>query len=123
MVNHAPQAVGLWKIRSAFVHEGRGAVLQGSINDIAMTGDPADVGGAPVHVLFLEVKDQFRRDVSTHGIPAGGVQDALRFARRAGRIQKEERVLGIERLCRALIRCLQHQFMPPMIAAGGHSHR
>ena len=100
-----------------------GAVLQRSINDIAVAGDPADVGGTPVGVFFLEIEYPLRGDVGADGIAAGGVHDALRFAGGSRGVEDVKRVLGVERLGRTLVRGCRHQLMPPVIAAGLHVDR
>ena len=46
-IDDAPEAVLLGKVRSAFVHQGCCAVLQRSVDDVAVSGDPSNVGGAP----------------------------------------------------------------------------
>ena len=115
-----PEAVGLGKVRRAFVHQARGAVLQRAVDDVAVPGNPADVSGTPVDVLFLQIENPFRRDVSPDGISASGVHDALRLAGRAGSVENVERMLGIERLGRTLIGRLRHQLVPPVIAARLH---
>ena len=61
-VDDAPEAVGLREVGRALVHQAGGAVLQRSVNDVAVPGNPADVGGAPVSVFFLEIENPFRGD-------------------------------------------------------------
>src|SRR5581483_6598970 len=56
-INDAPEAVLLGKIRSAFVHDASRAILQGPIDDITVTGDPANIGSTPVGVFFLQIED------------------------------------------------------------------
>ena len=53
----APEAVRLGEIGGALVHEAGGAVGQRAIDDVAVAGDPADVGGAPIDVLVAEIED------------------------------------------------------------------
>ena len=48
-----PEAILLRPVGRAFVHHDRRAVGQRSVHDVAVPGDPADVGGAPVDVVFL----------------------------------------------------------------------
>ena len=115
-----PEAVGLREIRRAFVHQAGGAVLQRAVDDVAVAGDPSDVGGAPVGVLVLQIENPFGGEVSADGISAGGVHDAFGLAGRAGRIEDVERMLGIERLGRAHVGRLRHQLVPPVIAACLH---
>ncbi|MNI95302.1 hypothetical protein D3C73_1535520 [compost metagenome] len=61
-----------------------------------MAGDPADVGGAPVHVRFgMEVEHGFVGVGALGEVAAGGVQDALGLAGGAGGVEDEQRVLGV----------------------------
>src|SRR5439155_17304483 len=53
-VNDAPETIGLGSIGCALVHQAGGAVLQRSVNDVAVTCNPTDVGGTPVGVFFFE---------------------------------------------------------------------
>ncbi len=46
-----PEAVEVGEVGRALVHEDGGAVLEGAVDDVAVAGDPADVGGAPVDVV------------------------------------------------------------------------
>ena len=55
----APEAVWLRPVRSAFVHESGCAIGQGAVDDVAVTCDPADVGGAPEGVLLAEIENVF----------------------------------------------------------------
>ena len=43
-------------------YDGGGAVEHGSVGDVGVSGDPADIGGAPVDVLLrLQVERVLRR--------------------------------------------------------------
>ena len=113
----SPPAVLVRRVRRALVHERRRPVGQRPVDDVAVPGDPADVGAAPVEVLVrLEVED---RPVGVRGlgqVAAGRVQDALRLAGRARRVHDVERVLGVERLRRVLGRLLVDDVVPPHVA-------
>ena len=75
-----PETVGLGEIRRAFVHHAGGAVLQRTVDDVAVPGDPSNISGAPVRVLVFEIEDPFGGEIGADGISSGGVNDALRFA-------------------------------------------
>src|SRR5581483_2127686 len=45
-----PPAILVGIVGCALVHHGRRAVAERPVDDVAVAGDPADVGGAPVHV-------------------------------------------------------------------------
>ena len=76
-------------------HQRGRAVGERPIDDIAVAGHPADVGGTPVDVAVLIVEDVLMRHRREHEIAAGGVQHTLRRAGRARGV--EEIVLSIQR--------------------------
>ena len=80
-----------------------GAILQRSINNVAVASDPSDVGGAPVGVFFLEIEYPLGSEVGAHRISAGRVHHALRLPGRSRGVEDVERMLGVERLGRAFV--------------------
>ena len=98
-----PEPVGLREIRRALVHQAGGAVLQRAVDDVAVTGDPADVGGTPVGVFLFQIEDPLRGQIGADGIAAGGVDDAFGLAGGAGGVEDVERMLGVERLGGAVV--------------------
>ena len=119
-VDQLPEAIRLRMVRRALVHHHRGTVLQRTVHDVAVPCNPADVRRAPVHIVFLEVEDVFRGQISPHRVAAGGVHQALRFAGGAGRVQDVKRVFRFHRFGRALRLGLADEFIPPVVAAGLH---
>src|SRR5690606_30985578 len=81
----------------AFEHQCGGAVGQRAVDDVAVAGDPADVGGAPVDVTVLIVEHVFVRHGAAKQIAASGVQHALRFAGGAGGVKNKQRVFRTHR--------------------------
>ncbi len=82
-----------------------------------MAGHPADVGGAPEDVgLGLEVEDRPVRVRRADEVAAGGVQDALGLAGRAGGVHDVERVLAVVRLGRVVGGRLVDDVVPPHVA-------
>lgn len=61
-------------------HHHRGTVRQRAVDHIAMPGDPADVGRAPVDVVFAQIEDQFVGEAGIDEVTAAGVQHALGLA-------------------------------------------
>src|SRR5581483_26047 len=55
-VYDVPEPVRLRKIRRAFIHETGGAVLQRSVDDVAMARYPADICRTPERVLIPQIK-------------------------------------------------------------------
>src|SRR6202011_6160278 len=52
-----PEAVLVRVVGTALVDHSRSAVGERAVDDVTVTGDPADVGGAPVHSVGLDVED------------------------------------------------------------------
>jgi len=53
-----------------------------------MSGDPADVGGAPINVTRMVVKHVFESGGGVHQITSSGVKYSFGFSRRAA--EKED---------------------------------
>src|SRR5258706_11493844 len=122
-LDDGPEAVGLGMIGSAFVHQRGCAVLQRTVDDVAMDSNPSDVGGTPVGVFFFEVEDPLRCEIGADRISAGGVDYAFRFAGGARRIKDIKRMLGVKGLGGTDVGGFRHEFVPPVISAGLHVDR
>jgi hypothetical protein len=90
-----PEAPRVGEVGRALVHHHGGAVGERAVDDVAVAGDPAHVGGAEVRVL-LEVEDVLAVSVGAHHVAAGGVHHALGLPGRARGVEDEERVLGVD---------------------------
>jgi hypothetical protein len=119
-VDDVPEAVGLRVVRRALIHEHGGAAGERAIDDVAVPGDPADVGGAPVNVGILEIEDVFRGHRHAEQITRGRVEHALGFAGGTAGIEDEERRLGFVRAGLVQVRGAGHEVVPPEVAARGH---
>ncbi len=117
LVDDLPEARDGRVVRHALEHQRDRAVGERAIDDVAVAGDPADVGGAPVDVAVVVVEHVLvgQRDVDQ--IAAGGVQHALGLAGRARGVEDEQRVLGVHRLGRAVRRSFGHHPIGVVIAA------
>lgn len=83
-------------IGCAFIHDLGDAVGEWSVSDVGVSGDPTDVGGAPVNVVILHVENVFAGGVCAGEVAAASVEDALGFSGRAGGVKDEEGVFAIE---------------------------
>ena len=102
----------------ALVHHDRRAVGQRPVDDVAVAGDPADVGGAPVDVgLGVEVEHVLVGERDLGEVAAGRVHDALGLAGRARRVEQEQQLLGVHRLGRAVGVGGRDQVVVPVVAA------
>ncbi len=97
-VDRLPEAAEVRIIGDAVEHDGRRAIHQRAVDDVAVAGDPADVGGAPEDVVRPIVEDPVERRRGPDRIAAGGVDDALRLSGRSRRVEDEQRVLGVHHL-------------------------
>ena len=105
LLDDRPPPVAAGRVGRALVHHRRDAVGERSVDDVAVAGDPADVGGAPVDVgLGVEVEDVLVGERDLGEVAAGRVHDALGLAGGARRVEQVEQVLAVHRLGRALRR-------------------
>ena len=81
-----------------------------------MAGDPAAVCRAEEGILRLEVEDVLGGGCGVDHVAAGRVDHAFRLARRAARVQHEERVLSSHPLDGARWVGCRESLMPPHIA-------
>src|SRR5262249_12415510 len=69
----SPRPPGIRKDRNTFVNDGGRGQRQGPVNDVGVTGDPTDVGHAPVGVLGVNVLYVFRGPGDVGEISAGSM--------------------------------------------------
>ncbi len=120
LLDYSPEAIVLRKIRRAFVHHDRRARRERSVHRVAMTGHPADIRGAPVDVVFLQIEHPLHRHQRVCKVAADRVYDAFRFAGGARGVERVQRMLRIEFGGRAIFRLRRHDFVPPDVAALAH---
>src|SRR3546814_15055114 len=72
LVDDAPEAVVIGIVGDALEHQRRRAVHQRAIDDIAVSGDPADVGGAPENLARPIVEAVMKGRSDPDRIAAGG---------------------------------------------------
>ena len=116
LVDDFPEAAHRRIVRDAFEHQGRRAVGERAVDDVAVARDPTDVGGAPVDVALVIVEDILVGHRGKDEISAGGVDDALGRAGRAGGVEDEQRILGVHRLGRAMRGHRLFGFVQPDVA-------
>ena len=103
--------------RGAFVDHDGGAGGQRAVRDVAVAGDPAHVGGAPEHVVLAKVEHPAAGEPGVQQVARRGVLYALGLAGGAGGVEKEQRMLRVHVLRRAVGRGGIGQFMRPAVAA------
>ena len=84
-LDRVPEAAAVRIVRHAFEHEAGRAVGERAVDDIAVAGDPADIGGAPEDLAGPVIEHIMEGRRGPHRIAAGGVQHALRLSRSSPR--------------------------------------
>ena len=123
LLDNFPEASGIGKRRHAFKHQRGAAVAKRAIDNVAVAGDPADVGGAEINVAVVDVENVFVRERAPEQITGGAVDDALGFAGGAAGVKDEQIILGVQFFRRTIRRCLRHQFVIPHVADGNEVAR
>ena len=124
LFNDVPEAIWSWIGRNTLKHHGCAAHGQRSIEDIAMTGNPADISCTPVHIIILQIKYVLHGMAGIGEIPSGSVDNTFWRAGTAACIQNKQRILRIHTHRIALVGNIigSHDFMPPVIATVLHIH-
>ena len=87
--DHFPETAEVGSVRCAFVHDLCHAVGQRAVDDVGVTGDPADIRRAPIDILITHVENVLAGGIGTREIATGGVENAFGFSRRTGGIEHE----------------------------------
>src|SRR5258706_5880837 len=85
-----------------------------------MTGDPANVGSAPINLAFAILKSSFEGVLYEHHISSARMYHSFGFACRPGSIQDEEQIFGIHFLGWADGTGLFYFRLPPKVATVLH---
>ena len=93
VLDDLPPAVPGRRVGRALVEDPGRRVGQRPEDDVAVAGHPADVGGAPVDVVGLDVEDGVVGEAGAQEVARRGVHDALRLGRRPRRVEQVEHVL------------------------------
>ncbi len=83
LFDYRPEAIFLRKVRRALVHHDRRARRERPVHRVAMAGDPSDIRGTPVDILFLEIEYPLHRRSDVGQIAAGRMDDAFGLTGRA----------------------------------------
>ena len=94
-----PVLVGV--VRHPLVEDAGRPVAERAVDDVAVTGHPADVGCAPVDRLGLDVEDVVMRRRDADEVAGRRVGDSLRLRSRPARVEQIEEVFRVERFARA----------------------
>lgn len=92
---------------------------QGSVDDVCVTGNPADVTATEEAVVVVDVKDVLAGHGSTEQVTGSGVHDTLGLAGRTGSVEQKQRVFGANGLGSNVVRVLLDLLVPPDVTARG----
>ena len=120
LFNNGPPAIPCGRIGRPLIHHLRCAVTQRAVDDVAVPGHPANIGGAPVDIIGLDVEDGAMSKGGAEQVAGAGVHDPLRLRRGAARIEKVEQLFGRHRIGWTLRRLARHKLVPPVVAAALH---
>ncbi|MNM79754.1 hypothetical protein D3C81_916990 [compost metagenome] len=123
LVDHFPEARGVGVVRHALEHHRGGAIGQRAVDDVAVAGDPAHVGGAPVDVVFAQVEHRFMRVRRIEQVATAGVQHALGLAGGTGGVKDEQRIFRVHAFRFAHRRLRVDDVVEPAIPRRLHVHR
>ena len=124
LLHHLPEAVRPGIGRHPFKHQGGAPQTQRPVEDVRVSGHPADIGGAPVNILIVQIKYPLGGVHGVGQVTPSGVHHPFGLASRAGGVEDEQQVFRAHRLGQAAtadIAC-HHLFVPPAVAAFLHRH-
>ncbi len=118
-----PESPSIGRHRAALVQDDRGACGKRSIGDVAMPRHPADVRGAPEHIVLTQIKDPFARGLDAQEISTARVLDSLRLAGGSRRVEDIKRMFRVHPFGLAHRRMAFDDVVPPVVPAGDHRDR
>ena len=113
LVDHLPVPTGVRVQRGALEHHAGGPVGEWAVHDVTVTRNPADVRGAEVYVLFLQVEGQLVSEGDPDQVTAGAVDHALGLAGGAGGVEDEQGILRVHLLGLTVRRRVLHHVVIP----------
>src|SRR5436305_2815989 len=93
-----PIAVGIWIGGDAFKEDAGGSVHEWTVDDVAMSRDPTDIGGTPIDIALFNIENEFCRCINTDCIATLNVYYSLGLARATTRVKNVEEIFTIHRL-------------------------
>ena len=103
-------------VRYTFKHQRGRAAGQRAVQQVTVSGNPAHIGGTPVDIARMIIKDIFKGQRRVHQITAGSVQHAFRLTGRTGGVENKQRIFGVYFFRLVLIAGLLNQVVPPQVA-------
>ena len=117
LLAHLPESGGRRGCGHALKHDRGRPTEQRAVHDVAVAGDPADVGRAPIDVAGLILEHVGEAVAGIHHVAPASVDHPLGLARAARGVEDEEQVLGVHGLGRAISGHLGQRLVKPHITA------
>ncbi len=117
LVDDLPKARRVGIVGHTLEHQRRGAVGERPVEDVAVPGHPADIGGAPINLALAVVENVFMGHRRIDEIAAGRVQHPFGLPGRARGVKDKQRVLGRHFRRRAVGRGRRACLVIPDVAA------
>ena len=113
-----PEAIVLWIIGRAFVHQRGRASGEWPVDDVTVASHPTDIGGTPERVGIFQIENPFHSGGDVRQVATRTMQNAFGFAGGAGGVEDVERMLTIQFDGGAKIRAGRQrgvELMPPVV--------
>ena len=128
---NGPKTACIWICWYALKHQGRRAIGQWTVNDIAVACDPTHIGSAPKYIAVMIIEGVLMGHRGINEVAASGVHHALRRASGPGSVKDKQWIFRIHRLRCAFSRSLCHgggvaviaSFFGRKVSAGALDHQ
>ena len=80
LLDDPPESIFVWSIRSSLIHQDGRAVRHGTVDHVAVSGNPTAVRGAEMNIVILEVKNELTCRKCSGKVAPRGVGNAFGFA-------------------------------------------
>lgn len=119
LLNDIPVAGEVGVGGSAFENDGRATKKKRRIDDVGVSGDPANVTTAEEAIVVMNVKDVLAGHRGTKEVAGSSVHNTLGLTSRTRGVEEEEGVLGAHRLRSEIAGVLLDLLMPPNVTPIG----
>ena len=117
-----PETVRFRISRNAFKNYRCCTVRQGTVKDIGVSCNPADICGTPVNIVFPVIEYIFESISRVDHITRGGMHHSFRFSGRSRSVKNKQWILSVHDDRNKICRCLFIQRFKPEITAFFHIH-
>ncbi len=101
-------------------HDRGCAVRQWSVDDVRVSGNPADIGSAEVNIPVVVVENVLVGLRGVNHVPTGGVLNTLWLPRRSRCVQNEQRIFSVHWFCFIHGIGISHYIVIPLVSTVLH---